>query len=249
VLFEKDRLTWNALDTPEAGAGVDQSSLTWTVAFDGRQLGVVSTKDGGFESPYSWTYPRDKLLELSDDTAIPEVINRTGFFGGWCEEPRFRPLVVVTSPNYRDPAGWKPADTSPALLDELFPQFRTVAGDATRCQSEDAEPSAFEYQQEDLVTVRTYRDRLGRALVALSLDPGKNKCDGPWESPWSSHWFLVGGESSQYLGSQLSLVDAGDYDGDGSSEVVFWHSGYDEDGYALFYDDFRKHVRYYWTYH
>ena len=47
----------------------------------------------------------------------------------------------------------------------------------------------------------------------------------------------------------LTLLDAGDYDGDGKSEVVFFLSGYNEDGYALFYDSFRKFVFHTWSYH
>ncbi len=57
------------------------------------------------------------------------------------------------------------------------------------------------------------------------------------------------GHDTLYLGSQLELVDAGDYDGDGQSEVLFWHSAYNEDGYTLFYDQFRKRLDYWWTYH
>jgi hypothetical protein len=47
----------------------------------------------------------------------------------------------------------------------------------------------------------------------------------------------------------LSLVDAGDYDGDGKAEVIFFVSGYNEDGYAMFYDAFRKNVFSTWSYH
>jgi len=47
----------------------------------------------------------------------------------------------------------------------------------------------------------------------------------------------------------LELVDVGDYDGDSKSEAIFFVSGYDEDGYALFYDCFKKSVWYTWHYH
>jgi hypothetical protein len=36
---------------------------------------------------------------------------------------------------------------------------------------------------------------------------------------------------------------------DGSSEVLFWFSGYNQDGYVLFGDDLRKVAETYWTYH
>jgi hypothetical protein len=45
------------------------------------------------------------------------------------------------------------------------------------------------------------------------------------------------------------LVDAGDYDAGGWSEVVFWHSGYDEDGYSLLYRQFHERTDFFWIYH
>ena len=51
------------------------------------------------------------------------------------------------------------------------------------------------------------------------------------------------------MGRDLTLVDAGDYDENGASELLFWHSSDNEDGYTLVYDGLRKHVDYYWRYH
>ncbi len=47
-------------------------------------------------------------------------------------------------------------------------------------------------------------------------------------------------DGARYLGSNLELVDAGDFDGDGTSEVLFRYSAYDEDGYTLFTDGLTK---------
>ncbi len=47
----------------------------------------------------------------------------------------------------------------------------------------------------------------------------------------------------------LYLIDAGDYDGDGKSEVLFFVSGYNQDGYVMFYNSFQKSVIYTWHYH
>jgi hypothetical protein len=51
------------------------------------------------------------------------------------------------------------------------------------------------------------------------------------------------------LGTGLQLVDAGDYDADGKSELLFWYDGYNSNGYDLFSSDFRKHVKVRWSYH
>jgi hypothetical protein len=45
------------------------------------------------------------------------------------------------------------------------------------------------------------------------------------------------------------LVDAGDYDGDGKSEVLFAVDGYDLGGYRLFYRDFSRSSEFLFSYH
>ena len=108
-------------------------------------------------------------------------------------------------------------------------------------------PQRFRYRPTD-VRARSYADARGRKLVTLQLDPKLNSCDGPGEAAWELHTFVVD-HGIRHLGSGMSLVDAGDYDGDGSSEVLFWFSGYNQDGYVLFGDDLRKVAETYWTYH
>ncbi len=45
------------------------------------------------------------------------------------------------------------------------------------------------------------------------------------------------------------LLDAGDYDGDGKSEVLFAIDGYDLGGYRFFYQNFNKSAEYVFAYH
>jgi len=47
----------------------------------------------------------------------------------------------------------------------------------------------------------------------------------------------------------MRLVDAGDYDNDGTSEVVFWESDYNKGGYILFYNHFTAKEEFSWHYH
>jgi hypothetical protein len=64
-----------------------------------------------------------------------------------------------------------------------------------------------------------------------------------------TRWFLLHDETVDFIGSGMELVDAGDYDGDGRSELLFWHSGYNLDGYLLVFDDLRQKIEYVWSYH
>jgi hypothetical protein len=47
----------------------------------------------------------------------------------------------------------------------------------------------------------------------------------------------------------LEPVDAGDFGGDGGEEAIYFFGGYNFDGYILYYDSFRKAVRFGWNYH
>lgn len=49
--------------------------------------------------------------------------------------------------------------------------------------------------------------------------------------------------------SKITLIDAGDYDSNGKSEVIFWTSRYDGDGYVMFYNDFTSMIDFTWCYH
>jgi hypothetical protein len=41
----------------------------------------------------------------------------------------------------------------------------------------------------------------------------------------------------------------GTYDRDGSADVLFWYSGYNDDGFTLSYGGLTKHSDFRWNYH
>lgn len=51
------------------------------------------------------------------------------------------------------------------------------------------------------------------------------------------------------LGTDMKLIDAGDYDGDGRSELVFEIDGHNLGGYRLFYDHLTKSAEFAFHYH
>jgi hypothetical protein len=53
----------------------------------------------------------------------------------------------------------------------------------------------------------------------------------------------------RFLSSNMWLVDAGDYDNDGKSELVFSIDDYNRGGYKLFYDDFKQEAVFEFNYH
>lgn len=76
------------------------------------------------------------------------------------------------------------------------------------------------------------------------------RCDGPADAPFVDQWYVIDPEETiTFLGQGMQLVDAGDYDNDGRSEVLFSIDGYNRGGYILFYSDFRKRSAFEFSYH
>jgi hypothetical protein len=84
-------------------------------------------------------------------------------------------------------------------------------------------------------------------LAALKVEDKKYVCGGD-DGPQPMQWFLLS-DGVHPLGPNSGLVDAGDYDRDGKSDLLFWYSGYNNDGFTLFYDGLTKHVDFRWSYH
>ena len=248
VLFEDEGSTWRVLDSATAAMSAASRDDAWTIAFDGSSLGVVTSLPPTSTPDPPWTYPRDALNTAIPERPLPEIASPPGFFAGWCGEPEFRPLVLVSEPNVADPDYWKPFALSESILERVFPEFLAQLTEAEGCQSDDAvagEPVV--YGRADMRPRRSYRDRHGRILAAVQLDELRHGCDIA-DAEWTMHWFLIQ-DTVQFLGKALTLVDAGDYDADGESEVIFWFSGYNRDGYTLFYDGLQRRVDFLWNYH
>ena len=116
-----------------------------------------------------------------------------------------------------------------------------------RCVDDPEKYVPFQYGASDIVIDAAYRNRHSGELIALRLDPDDFNCDGPPGDEWATHWFLVA-QAVRSLGAGFDFVGAGDYDADGSSEVLFWYGGYNANGYTLFFDDFAQRSDFRWTY-
>jgi hypothetical protein len=238
---------WVALNTVEAARPFDLRDVTWTVAFDGRNLGPVRSIDPGFSTKYAWTYSRDRHLTLQPTPRAPVVSNPKGGFGGWCGSETSRPLVLVSAANFEDPDRWKPFHPTSAERDRLVASFRKVVGMKLPCPNDSTTLMPFDYAAATFATVKGYKDRAGRLLVAFKVEDKKYVCDSP-DGPRAIQWFLLS-DGVHPLGPDFELVDAGDYDRDGKSDLLFWYSGYNEDGFTLFYDGLAKHADFRWHYH
>lgn len=247
VLFARTASGWQSLSDPLPELPVRPERVTWTVAFDGRRLGTF-TSPAPTDTGFFLREARERFLGTAPDSARYTIPDRAGLFGGWCDAPARRPVVVISRPNYRDPARWKPEPPPPEVLARLLPEVaRRVARSCE--QSHETVDTTVRYTAADLLVTQAYRAATGERLVGVGLDPDRPPCDLPeFDEVWGAHWFRVGTDVA-FLGVGLTLVDAGDYDGDGASELLFWYSGYNRNGYWLVPGPGGSPVAFTWSYH
>jgi len=193
---------------------------------------------------------------------LPAQGVRSGDFAGWSGVDVYRPLLAVrgTTSTYR---AWTVVPAASSDRVATFPLFAKSVPRIPPCKTDEnnkpigkplktkiSHAQIFRVLQSATSDGRLVGMRVRRELVA--------DCDGIGEVA-SDHWFLLSKERPprelKYLvdksGWSASLVpiEVGDFDGDGSEEALFWYSGYNEDGYVLFFDGFSKSARFTWGYH
>jgi hypothetical protein len=257
VLFIKNANNWDPLtgENYSTQQHYDVAAIHWTVAFDGRSLGNIKITDSDPSQKFinAYYYMRDKLFAVSDNQHIPVIQNKSKLFGGWCEVPQYRPLIIVSQPNYSDPEKWKPFTPDSSYRNQLYVPLKLVIGrfQSIRCPEGPMvnRYEYFDFQPEDIVFYQSYQSITGKKIISIGLNTEKYNCDGPVPSEWSNHWFLLDKGKIDFLGREMTLIDAGDYDNDGQSELLFWSSSYNKDGYVLMYNSFREMRQYVWGYH
>ena len=173
-------------------------------------------------------------------------------FGGWTSLPKYRPLVIISSPNYKDPERWKPYKFSKDEIINIYPYLRVAIGrhNAYECEyGKENYKVPFEYGAEDVLVNKSYKSKSGSVLVSVGISEIGRDCEGAQEKSYARNWFLIKNNTVDFIGKDMDLVDAGDYDNDGKVEFMFWYSAYNKDGYVLMYDDFRQSASYIWNYH
>jgi hypothetical protein len=238
VVFQKKGSVWQPFpsDCPDqsclkAITKEYPATVTWTIAFSGRSLGqLTAATPNDFEY-----YSSIGLQKITSNEPIPAIGKR--------------PLVAISQPNVKDPDAWKRTHPSPALATTLHREFREKFPDVSNCSREDtntAEP--WHYRDTDMKLDKAYSSNKRWFVVKLLLTG--YLCDGPPDDPFLDQWFAIAPTgATMYLGQGLSLVDAGDYDNDRKSELVFAIDRYNQGGYELFYDDFKRHATFQFTNH
>jgi hypothetical protein len=133
---------------------------------------------------------------------------------------------------------------SGADVSKLRLEFQRKYPVLTSCENMDVK----QYSGADIKVTRAYRSKRNRQVVQLAVKgcaPDDERGD-----ELSMEWYVVSPDGKfQYLDSNMHLVDAGDYDNDGKSELIFSIDDYNRGGYKLFYDDFKQKAVFEFSYH
>jgi len=212
VAFQFDAGKW----TPAPVSGY-AANITWIIAFDGRNLGTVASVP--LEKPADRTQTGLQRLTPESQSSVQSKI------------PRARNLVVVSRPNYQDPDQWKPYAPEPNA--SVLSLARTAL--SKLAQKQPGEPCDCPGTMVRILP-KPYRSSHGDILIGVA--PVHDAC----ECHLSEDWFLIrSGQAvtvrSIYQGEQsLHLIDAGDYDACGVSQLVFFEEGVGDgpDKFVLF---------------
>lgn len=251
VLFFKTGDTWDTLEDKIDNPSIYPATNDWTIAFDGRNLGKFTAQKVDPKWPESpWSFPRD-VHQQPTTQKLPAIGQPDPAFQGFDGGPRTRPLVLVSEPNYLDPVQWKPFSPESVFKSIVLPVYLSYLEESFAVKN---------LPDGKFIFLKSYQSNQQDKLLHVATKEEESNHGYPANSVWffvSRHGEIL--NLSKIIDyrhpdddgkhSSCTLVDAGDYDGNGSVEIIFWVKRYNGDGYVMFYNDFSRHVAFEWHYH
>lgn len=244
--FEKSNAEWHSV------THFLIRQVEWTAAFDGKNLGQVESQATSNEADQiNSESSRAKQIILTPNADIPTVGKPSKMFTGVSSlfglAKVRRPLVVVSKPYYRDPDHWMPTRLPTEIARMVRQGFRNEYPHVGRCEHEHVAETDWKFPDSALALPKAYASNKNSFLVAVRLNAGDCGWGGHPDDPLDSfvdQWFFVAADRSvRRIGGFEDLLDAGDYDNDGNSELIFFSTRSEKsDAYDLVYDSFRKSV-------
>ena len=242
VLFYEENGQWKTFPTDfntekELSQAVRSfpEAVTWTICFDGRTLGSLASK-----SPPSYSQYADiGLQKITSTGTVPTVGQPSDVFSGWPGGRTYRPLVLNSRPYCGDSEKWhpeKPEQGDISLIKEYVGKtFHVTASKLSKATFK--VNKSYGTQNRDVKLVS-----LDIAKAEVIPEEGENDQN-------TGAWFYLKGREVRYLGSNMVLMDIGDYDQDGHEEGLFKIQRYNNDGYTLYFDGFKQKIEFSWSYH
>jgi hypothetical protein len=241
IAFRKSGREWQALPTdfgsPDAlaqAANQYPASVKWTVVLHGKALGHISSRN---PDVLRWYADIGTHIITSNAADIPTET---------------KPLLLVSTPNYRDPAGWKSSTLTMSERRLAVAAFRRKVPATERCNAPEEQPiQMVPYHDGKIEIIAAYRSNSNELLIGERLHDPQANCGFFNDRHFFSYWFVIRHrEGIRYLDSNVTPLAAADLDGSGQSAWIFFTArGEDEKGYELFYSDFGRRTYFHWTYH
>lgn len=255
IVFEKQGSDWSAFPPScsdekcrDISVATYPREILWTVGFDGKNLGQLSAI-----TPKNWSDSGSGGLGLQVITsrgAVPTIGAKSREFGGQTDASVYRPLVTNSEPFVNDPDVWKRSQLSPLQVSRLRQDFRHHFGKLCELAKDQSTLIPMHYHDDDIRVVSAYKSQAGWAVARLHLQGAIDCHDTEAGFEIDDSWFAIDPQLVvRYLDSGIWLVDAGDYDNDGHSELIFSINRDNAGGYEIFYDEFKKHANFEYTYH
>ena len=254
VIFQKKGDDWQpfpskcpAQDCLKKISSEYPGEVVWTIGFDGRILGRVTGK-----TPEDFVfYSHIGLQNIIGGHNIPTVGKRSTEYGGYIDAMVYRPLVANSQPQFKDPESWKPSQLPTDLTRLVRQGFRQKFPKLCKVSKRNgAKVEPFYYRDDDVRLGKAYISRKHWVLIRVWLHDAIGCGDAEAGSEIDDMWFVIDPlKSIRYLGEGMRLVDAGDYDNDGKSELLFSINRDNKGGYELFYHDFKSHAIFEFDYH
>jgi hypothetical protein len=219
--------------------------VAWFVGFDGHQVGYVVAR-----TPQDFAYYAHIGLQDIVDGQAPVIGKPSYEYGGFGGNEVHRPLVTVSKPYFDDPARWKRIAVTAELRKQALAILRSQVPQLCKEGPSEERPLVpLRYGAKNL-SVRAHRSRDGRSILMINVE-GALYCDGgAGDGSFDPHTFAIDKDGkARFLGAGLMLLDAGDYDHDGRSELVFALSLYNRGGYVLFSDNLKEQSQFVFGYH
>ena len=231
----------------------------WEVVFNGKRLGAIQTQ-GWQDSSAAYFYG---ALAIQSPEA-PSIKESAAPFVAWFGAMSRRPLVAMLQP-FQGPTTkpWRrvAGHVQPKDIGIAWPVFKARFPSIPNCKFDDNGKPLGKSRPATPRDIEVF-DRIelpdGGYLIGVhAKEQYRDEC-AEYGDFTSDVWMfkprrgppreLQGFETNGWPYS-LVLVDIGAFAGDGTTQAVFFYAGYNEDGYVLYYDNYRKKVRFTWRYH
>ena len=220
------------------------ASVRWSIGLNGRELAKLSSR-----APKQFDlYAHVGLQNLDDPSHAPKVGSKSEEFGGFTGDAVYKPLVADTEAFFSDPDHWRELPVPEGIQAELRRAFRGRNSHlCMRDRTDETKSTLFAYTDSQVEITKALKSEAGLWIAELHLD-NASACDDVVE--FDDQWFVSKPDgATHYIGEGMWLVEAGDFNNDGRSEMLFSIARYNRGGYELFYDQFTKHVSFEFSFH